>query len=191
MGWITLPPSPHRLPLPAGGNGGDIRILWDNHQAIGDWGLAEGDLETGQDLETAVLTSLFSDKLATPDFTPTDGSTDRRGWWADPYLDEPLGSNLWQLDRAKKTRDTLGTARRWALDCLQWMKTDGVARAILCNTRWLSPEPSTTPILGIALAIIRPDGSHSQFQFMLVWENLAILRSPVRFIDPFPGLDLA
>ena len=31
------------------------------------------------------------------------GTSDRRGWWADPYDDQPLGSNLWQLERAKKT----------------------------------------------------------------------------------------
>jgi hypothetical protein len=25
----------------------------------------------------------LSDALATPDFTPTDGTSDRRGWWAE------------------------------------------------------------------------------------------------------------
>ena len=99
-GWVENPPlAPDALPQ--GGQGGDIWILWDNTQGLGDWGLALGDVLTGQDLETACLTSLFSDALGTPDFVPTDGTTDRRGWWADTYLDIPLGSNLWQLDRSE------------------------------------------------------------------------------------------
>jgi phage gp46-like protein len=170
-------------PLPQGGNGGDIRILWDNTNALGDWGLAQGDLETGQDLETACLVSLFSDVLATPDFTPTDGTTDRRGWWADPYNDESLGSNLWQLDRAKKTRATLGNARRYALDALNWLILDGVAKQIFVNTSWLSPT-----MLGIAVAIIKPDGSQTRFMFGWAWSGLAVVASPVRFVNPFPQL---
>ena len=181
-GWID-PPLTADGPLPEGGDGGDIRILWDNNAALGDWGLALGDVETGQDLETACLTSLFSDRLATPDFTPTDGTTDRRGWWADPYNEAALGSNLWQLDRAKKTRTTLGDARRWTLDALAWLIEDGVARQVLCNTRWLSPT-----MLGIAVAIIKPDGSQTRFMFQWAWEGLATLPSAVVFADPFPGV---
>ncbi|HSR78771.1 MAG TPA: phage GP46 family protein [Xanthobacteraceae bacterium] len=162
---------------------GDIRILWDNTEALGDWALAEGDVETGQDLETACLVSLFTDKLATPDFTPTDRTTDRRGWWADPYNDQPLGSSLWQLDRAKKTRDTLGTARRYALDALQWLIDDGIARQLLCNTSWITPT-----MLGIALAIIRPDGTETRFRFGWAWAGLATVRSPVVIRNPFPEL---
>jgi phage gp46-like protein len=170
-------------PLAAGGQGGDIRILWDNDNALGDWGLGEGDVETGQDLETACLVSLFTDRLATPDFVPTDGTTDRRGWWADPYNDRALGSNLWQLERARKTRDSLGTARRYALDALQWLIEDGVARRVLCNTSWVTPT-----MLGIAIAIIRPDGTETRFRFGWAWQSLATVRSPVAIVDPF--LDL-
>lgn len=170
-------------PLPAGGTGGDIRIVWDNSLTLGDWSFASGDLETGQDLETACLVSLFTDRLATPDFTPTDGTADRRGWWADYYEDRPLGSNLWQLERAKKTRDTLGTARRYALDALQWLVEDGIAAAIACDTSWVTPT-----MLGIAIAIRKPDGSTARFRFGWVWDSLAVVTSPVRIPDPFPEL---
>jgi phage gp46-like protein len=174
-GWIPDPPIAEG-PLPPGGNGGDIEILWDNTNAIGDWGLAESDLLTGQDLETACLVSLFSDRLATPDFAPTDGTTDRRGWWADTYNDEPLGSNLWQLDRAKGTRATLGFARSYALTSLQWLIDDGVAAQVLCNTAWLS-----STMLGIAIAIIKPNGTETRFMFGWAWSGLASLASPVQF----------
>lgn len=162
---------------------GDIYILWDNGNAVGDWTLAEGDLQTGQDLETACLVSLFTDRLATPDFVPTDGSSDRRGWWADPYNDQSLGSNLWQLERAKKTRDTLALARRYAADALQWLVDDGVAKEVICNTGWLGAAIGST-MLGIAIAIVKPDGSITRFTFGWAWQGLAVLASPVRVPPP-------
>jgi len=154
---------------------GDILLRWDNANTIGDWVLAEGDLQTGQDLETACLVSLFTDRLATPDFIPTDGTNDRRGWWADPYNDAPLGSNLWQLERAKKTRDTLGLAQRYASDALQWLIDDGVAQSVAVDTRWLGQDTGST-MLGIAVLITKPNESLTRFIFGWAWDNLAILR---------------
>jgi phage gp46-like protein len=178
-GWVDLDHLPFDAAdsLPPALCAGDVLILWDNLKGEGDWALALGDLQTGQDLETACLVSLFTDRLATPDFSPTDGTTDRRGWWADPYNEEPLGSTLWQLDRAKKTRDTLGTARRYALTALQWLIDDGVAASIACNTSWLGGAGST--LLGIALAITRPNGAQTRFMFAWAWEGMASLPSPV------------
>jgi phage gp46-like protein len=180
-GWIAalgLPLITSYDPLPPAQCAGDIYIRWDNANAIGDWTLATGDLQTGQDLETSCLVSLFTDKLATPDFTPTDGTTDLRGWWADPYNDQPLGSNLWQLERAKKTRDTLGLAQRYAADALRWLIDDGVAASVTVNTSWLGAGAST--LLGIAILITRPNGSATRFTFGWAWEGLAVLRSPVQ-----------
>lgn len=177
-GWIAdagLPLPSSGGPLPAATDAGDILVQWDNTNTLGDWLLAQGDLQTGQDLETACLVSLFTDKLATPDFVPTDGTSDRRGWWADLYSDQPLGSNLWQLERAKKTRDTLGLARRYAQDALQWLVADGVAASVVVDTRWLGPETGST-MLGIAIAITKPDGSETRFVFGWAWESLAVLR---------------
>jgi phage gp46-like protein len=176
-GWIDalgLPPVDWGPPVPAN-CAGDILVQWDNSNALGDWVIAEGDLQSGQDLETACLVSLFSDKLATPDFRPTDGTSDRRGWWADLYNDQALGSNLWQLDRAKKTRDTLGLARRYAQDALQWLVTDGVAAAVVVDTRWIGPETGST-MLGIAVAITQPDGTMTRFVYGWAWQDLAVLR---------------
>jgi phage gp46-like protein len=177
-GWIEadgLPVPIAEAPLPPAACDGDIRIVWDNVNTLGDWALAEGDLETGQDLETACLVSLFSDRLATPDFTPTDGTSDTRGWWASYYDDNPvIGSNLWQLDRAKKTRNTLGLARRWTLDALQWLIDDGIARDIQCNTSWLASGH-----LAIAVAITKPDGTATRFMYGWAWTGLAVLQSPI------------
>ena len=165
--------------LPLAGCNGDVLVQWDNLNTIGDWALADGDLQTGQDLETACLVSLFTDKLATADFTPTDGTSDRRGWWADPYNDRPLGSNLWQLERAHKTRDTLGLAQRYASDSLQWLVTDGVAQAVAVDTQWLTPSGAGT-FLAIRIVITQPDGSMTRFTYGWAWDNLAVLRLAVQ-----------
>jgi phage gp46-like protein len=176
-GWIEqagLPLVTPQGPIPEATCAGDILIQWDNVLVLGDWVLADGDLQTGQDLETACLVSLFTDKLATPDFVPTDGTTDRRGWWADVYNDLPLGSNLWQLERAKKTRDTLGLARRYAADALQWLVTDGVAQSVTVDTQWLGNAYGST-FLGIRIVILKPDSSVTRFAFGWAWDNLATL----------------
>ena len=177
-GWIDtvfhLPIPGLDEPLPVAACEGDIMVQWDNVNTLGDWALAQGDLQTGQSLETACLVSLFTDKLATPDFVPTDGTSDRRGWWAAPYQDEPLGSNLWQLERAKKTRDTLGLAQRYASDALQWLVTDGIAKSVTVDTAWALATGTT--FLAIRIVIIKPDGSESRFTFGWAWDNLATLR---------------
>lgn len=178
-GWIGLPITQPDGELPVAACQGDIWVLWDNVNTIGDWVMAAGDLQTGYDLQTACLVSLFTDKRATADFTPTDGTADRRGWWADRYSDEPLGSNLWQLERAHKTRDTLGLAQRFASDALQWLVADGVAQAVVVDTQWLEPAGGGT-FLGIRVVITKPDGSMTKFTFGWAWENLATLRLTVQ-----------
>jgi phage gp46-like protein len=182
-GWIEddgLPVPVAPGPLPAANLQGDILIQWDNTQTLGDWVLAQGDLQTGQDLETACLVSLFSDALATPDFSPTDGTSDRRGWWADYYTPTPLGSNLWQLERAKTTRANLGLAQRTVQNALQWLIVDGIATSVLVNTQWI-----TSTMMGIAVAITKPNGSQTRFMFGWAWTNLATVPSPVRMVAPF------
>ncbi len=181
-GWIEdagLPVAPLDGVLPAASCSGDVLVQWDNLNTIGDWALAEGDLQSGQDLETAVLVSLFTDRLATPDFVPTDGTSDRRGWWAEPYNDRPLGSNLWQLERAHKTRDTLGLAQRYASEALQWLVTDGVAQAVAVDTQWLTPSGAGT-FLAIRIVITQPDGSMTRFTYGWAWDNLAVLKLAVQ-----------
>lgn len=180
-GWIEadgLPLAPAGA-LPSANLEGDIRIFWDNTQALGDWALSEGDLQTGQDLETACLVSLFSDALATSDFTPTDGTTDRRGWWAD-YYQQPTGSNLWQLDRAKTTRANLGLAQSTVQQALQWLIDDGVVASIVVNTQYI-----TANMMGIAVAFTKPDGTQTRFMFGWAWAGLATVPSPVRMVAPF------
>jgi phage gp46-like protein len=145
----------------------DLAIAWDSANFRGDWVIANGGLATGSDLESAVLVSLFTDRIASPDFVPTDGTNDRRGWWADTYESAPIGSRLWQLARAKKTDQTtlLNQARDYCREALQWLLDDGVAGAVDVVTYWLS---ATT--MGIQIRITRPQGT--TFQYSWSWNSL-------------------
>jgi phage gp46-like protein len=87
------------------------------------------------------------------------------------------------LERAKKTRDTLGLAQRYAAEALQWLVDDGVAKEIVVNTAWLGAAIGST-LLGIGIAIVKPDGSVTRFTFGWAWQSLAVLASPVQVPPP-------
>ena len=108
----------------------DVTTFWNVQGASGDWALIPGDLQGGDDLETATLISLFTDRLALASDTIPDGTTDRRGWWADLGQDYPIGSRLWLLARAKQVPQTLLDAQNYCTEALQWMIADGVAAKV-------------------------------------------------------------
>ncbi|MFP4904903.1 phage GP46 family protein, partial [Paraburkholderia sp. BR14261] len=59
----------------------DITTVWNVARMHGDWVLQGPSLQSGEDLQTSVLISLFTDRLALPSDETPDGN--RRGWWAD------------------------------------------------------------------------------------------------------------
>ena len=148
----------------------DIAIVWDPIRMRGDWAIANGDLQAGNDLETAVLVSLFTDRVLPDDQTPPDGTNDRRGWWADTFTGTPIGSRLWTLRRAVKSNAALvlKQARDMCAEALQWLIDDGVAGSIAISTAWITP---TT--LGIAIEITAPTGGLlGAFNYSWAWSRL-------------------
>jgi phage gp46-like protein len=146
---------------------GDITVQWVPQAAGGDWVFLDGQIEIGSDLQSAVVVSLFTDALATPDFTPNDGSADRRGWWGDSYGDPGdghIGSNLWQLARSKKTQAVLGKAKSYCEQALAWLIADGVAASVAVVTEWQNGIR-----LAIRVTIAEPNGTVSTFGFGWVW----------------------
>lgn len=83
-------------------------------------------------LENAVTISLFTDARADADDEIPDGGTDRRGHWADMYLDEDesLGSKLWLLKRQKVTQDVINKAKDYCTDALEWLVDDEHLQAL-------------------------------------------------------------
>ncbi|MHC0612974.1 phage GP46 family protein [Komagataeibacter oboediens] len=94
----------------------DIAIVWNVRAARGDWTIVSSDLALDNPLKSAVMVSLFTDRVAPQQPTSDDtavgiqsptgptgaASADRHGWWGDAFADRPIGSRLWQLRRAVK-----------------------------------------------------------------------------------------
>ncbi|MBL4763525.1 MAG: phage GP46 family protein [Gammaproteobacteria bacterium] len=101
-------------------------------------GVAKGDIAHDDGLKSAVLYSLFTDRQANDDDEIPDGSTDRRGHWADSILGESNGSRLWLLRREKQTQKTLNRAIAYAKEALQWLIDDGHAVKVTVAAEWAS-----------------------------------------------------
>jgi phage gp46-like protein len=145
----------------------DTSTIWNVEYAQGDWVLSGPMLQTGNDLETAVLISLFTDRVIGPDDVVPDGSNDPRGWWGDDGQDYPIGSRLWLLSRAKQTQETLATARDYITEALQWLIDDGIASTIDVQTEWTAPT-----LLGALITINRTGGAPVAVRFAWAWNGI-------------------
>ncbi len=142
----------------------DIATVWSGPlNGSGDWQIAGADLLAGDDLETAVLISLFSDRVALPDDVIPDGTSDPRGWWADDPA-HPIGSRLWLLARAKQTAETLASAEDYIVEALQWMIDDGVVAAVDVVVQWVRART-----LGAQITLRRVDGTTRPLNFAWAW----------------------
>lgn len=119
-------------------------------------------------LQTAVMLSLFTDRLANADDVIPDKTTDRRGWWADAIAEQPqdnIGSRLWLLDREKQTLNVLRRAEEYAYESLTWLLDDGIAKAI--NVTATNPKNGW---LKLDINIDRPDQDPARYSY--IWEAL-------------------
>ena len=124
-----------------------------------------------------MLVSLFSDGRAPDDAILTDGSGDRRGWWADTYETSNTGSLLWLLARAKKAGNGAGyagsqgnllqQAKNTCQAALQWLIDDRVAATVSVATRWISATA-----MGIMIVITKPSGDRDTFDFAWAWTGV-------------------
>lgn len=132
----------------------------------------EADLSRFMDdrLPRAVFNSLFSWRRA-------DEGDDRpneswQGWWGDVYPEhegDRFGSKLWLLSRAKIVPETLGLARQYAEEALQWLIDDGVAGRVETDA-----EYNEFQRLDLLVTIYKPDGRvATSMRFADVWEELS------------------
>lgn len=146
---------------------GDISTVWQPQLGYGDWQLAGPLLQSGTDLDTALLISLFTDRVAAADDEIPDGTDDRRGWWGDDGEEFPIGSRLWLLDRGKLTTQTALAAKNYITEALQWMLTDGVAARVVVETAVQLPDA-----LAAQIQIFRQDGTQIARNFAWVWQKV-------------------
>jgi phage gp46-like protein len=145
----------------------DISTAWDVANSRGDWQFAAPDLVNGNDLTSAVLISLFTDRIAAPDDVILDGTNDPRGWWGDIGEHVPIGSRLWLLDRSKQTQEVLNKAYDYIVEALQWLVDDGVVDGFNVVTEWTQDS-----FLGAQVTFFQPSGPNQVMRFRWAWNQL-------------------
>lgn len=146
----------------------DIRTSW--NQLGGDWVLAGPSFDADEGLQTAVVLSLFTDRLADAGDVGV-AATARRGWWGDAYAEQQgdrIGSRLWLLAREKRTPEVLGRAELYAREALQWLVDDGIARGVAVTAEAVGAQGQ---VLGLAVTITRSQAPVVQFRFESFWKG--------------------
>lgn len=175
--WAITPPAPPPPGLPLLSDTGGLDLLAEDSEVfLADQAVASPsgiDLIGGQDLYTAVLISLFSDRTAAADDVITDGTTDPRGWWGDATPTgaaavSPIGSRLWLLYRSKAIQATLLAAKGYIVEALQWLVDDGVAAAVDVFVEWTTPT-----MLGCRITLHQPAAQPKVFAFSNVWAQIS------------------
>ncbi|AST79313.1 TPA: phage GP46 family protein [Citrobacter farmeri] len=143
----------------------DISSFWNVDEMLAEWEKGPGALVTGFDLQTAIIISLFTDRLARADDNYED--SDRRGWWGDAGGDGQLGSRLWLLRREKLTTDVAKRAEEYAHEALTWLKDDGVISEVLPAAQIVMPNR-----LNLIIRYLSPDKGWQELRFYWIWEQL-------------------
>lgn len=164
----------------------DIALAWDVTRAEGDWVIKNGDLALNSSLRSAVLVSLFTDRVAPETLSALDAAVglsavsgaagsatkDIRGWWADAWADTPIGSRLWQLQRAIKSGQTSLPREVEAIcyEALQWMVDDGVAQSVVVAAQF---STTNRQAIEFTVTVQEPGRNTPQvFLFSWAWEGL-------------------
>lgn len=144
----------------------DITTVW--NQTLGDWVQLGAALQSGDDLTTAILISVFTDAQASPDDLIPDGTGDPRGWWGDLGADKPIGSKLWLRMRSKQTDETLTTVKNDLTTCLAWLIEAGIASAIAVELQWVA-----LGFLGGVITVTQADGRAHPVAFETAWKGVS------------------
>jgi len=146
----------------------DVSFLINPKTGIADIKIVDGDIYLGDELQTAVQLSLFTDARALINPEPRTESvvSALRGWWADSQNIEPLGSLFWTFKREKQTQNVLNGVNEAFTNALQWLIDDGVASEINVETTW-----STTIAMAISVQIIKPNTADTNFSWEFAWSQ--------------------
>lgn len=122
------------------------------------------DLKVNQDLKSAVIISLFTNRLADKD--QVEPGQDRQGWWGDTYKGSRIGSRLWLLRRSKQLSTVANQARDYCYEALQWLIEDKIAQSLTVRTEIIAMYT-----LGIEIKIYRPKDIQN-YKFSYVWSQI-------------------
>ena len=145
---------------------GDVALTWAAGAGNADLAISEDDVSADDGLWTAVMLSLFTDRLAEGDDALPAEDGDRRGWWADEFAEvegDRFGSRLWLLDRSTGRADVVRRAEEIAREALQWMIDDHVAEGVDVAVELAGS------MLAIAVTVHRPAADPLAFLFQHAW----------------------
>lgn len=140
----------------------DISTWWQVDENHADWLNGSGDVLSGDDLQSGIIISLFTDGLARSDDNIDESY--RRGWWGDLGSDYNIGSRLWLLNRQKLTVSIAKQAEDYAREALKWLTDDGIVSYIEVGTQIVYPNR-----LNMIIRYHRP-GDERDLRFFWVWE---------------------
>ena len=148
----------------------DLSFVYDADKGFADLIIQDGDFLTGNDLETAIGLSLFTDRRATDseisDFqTGVLGRQSRRGYWANSYRDTPQGSGLWLLSRSKHVELTRSQAESFASDSLQWLVNDGIASSVDVVAALDGASG-----MSLSVSVAKPTGEDLNYKYQFAWD---------------------
>lgn len=183
--YVPPAPQPVIYGAPAGPPSGDIALVQvgDGEDLYFDFAMYGPDLLRDDTLQTPVIISWFSERLAEADDVLPDNTGDRRGWWGDYPIDgaadavqpDHIGSRLWLLERAKATTQTAASAQNYGLEAFAWLMEDGVANSTAFTATWLA-----LGVLELSGSISRlgADGTVIDHKFDYVW-NATLFPQPL------------
>jgi phage gp46-like protein len=153
----------------------DLKILFDSVYQDFDLKVLNGDLQTDEGLETAVLISLFTDKRASNDDPILDPNhpEDKRGWWGDqlePFEEgDEIGSKIWLLSRSKTEKSIYLGLETYIRDALEWMVKDGVILKIEIAIERQNPLPENNT-LAFEIKLYKIDGREIALNYSYQWD---------------------
>lgn len=124
----------------------------------------DGDLETDDFFDTAIIVSLFSDRRA--DESEVRESHRRRGWIGNERTPGfEMGSKLWLFEQSRLTRTVMNQVQDAAGVALAWFVDDELAVAIR------APRASTTAGGRLALDVeLERDLSIIERRYFILWD---------------------
>lgn len=114
--------------------------------------VALGDLVTGNDLQNAILIALFT----------------QSNWWGNKFLDDPIGSDLYLLDKSGVTRGTINQAKIACIKALQPLIKIGAVGAFNVE---VTPRQNNDGI-NIAVTAYQPNGTTQTFYYQYLWQQI-------------------
>ena len=147
----------------------DIAIEYKSQIKEYDISILHGDLKECDDLDSAVIISLFTWARAAAG--EVDENAPRFGWFGDKIdadSTDSTGSKLYLLKRKKITNQTIMDAREYIEQALQWMIEDGVATEIKAEVERNASDVNRVDAL---VQIVRGDRSRTM-KFNDLWSFL-------------------